>query len=79
MMKLKEWEKSLSYAKKLCKETDIDIRYKTYTMYDGRKGIYLQLFDSAGLLYKEVASGIYERFEDMKKALDLSLKRLEEA
>lgn len=28
MMKLKEWEKSLSYAKKLCKETDLDLSLK---------------------------------------------------
>lgn len=46
MMKLSEWNKSLEYAEEICRKMkDIDVRVSEYSMYDGRKGIYLIAYD----------------------------------
>ena len=64
IMKLSEWNEIISYAKELCQKRTSNIRPITYSMYDGRKGIYLALYDSEGKLYDRIASDEY------KKALD---------
>lgn len=73
MLKLSEWNESCEYAQKICsnfKKDNLDVRYKPYTMYDGRKGIYLQIFDANGCFYKEYASGICDSLEEMKSSLN---------
>lgn len=47
------------------------IRPITYSMYDGRKGIYLALYDSEGKLYDRIASGVHDTVDEYKKHLIL--------
>lgn len=79
MLKLKEWNESLRYGKELCeqlKDEGYNAGLKPYSMYDGRKGIYMQVFDSDGNLFKEYASGINETLEQMKAALRVNANRI---
>lgn len=60
-MKLSEWNNLLKYGEELCenlKAKGMDVRIKPYTMYDGRMGVSMQVFDSYGNFYKEYQSGI---------------------
>ena len=70
IMKLSEWNEIISYAKELCQKRTSNIRPITYSMYDGRKGIYLALYDSEGKLYDRIASGVHDTVDEYKKALD---------
>ena len=70
IMKLSEWNEIISYAKELCQKRTSNIRPITYSMYDGRKGIYLALYDSEGKLYDRIASGVHDTVDEDKKALD---------
>ena len=80
MIKLKEWEQAQGYAQicadELKQKYNLDVRTRIYTMYDGRKGIYLQLFDKYGHFYKEYASGTHETFTEYKKALKTNYFRI---
>lgn len=38
-------------------------------MYDGRKGIYLNLYDNEGKIFKQFATGIWDTAEQYKNAL----------
>lgn len=69
-MRVSEWNEVINYAKELCKKCTGDLRPTTYSVYDGRKGIYLALYDSEGKLYNQAASGIYDTVDEYKKALD---------
>ena len=78
MMKLSDWNKLMEYGKKLCtnlKEKGYDVRLRPYTMYDGRKGLYMQVFDSNGNFYKEYASGI-DSFDMMKIIMESNARRI---
>ncbi len=68
-MKLSEWNEILSYAKELCSKANADLRPIVYTMYDGRKGINLTLFDDEGSIFKAMASGVYDTVGEYKRAL----------
>lgn len=70
IMKLSEWNEIISYAKELCQKRTSNIRPITYSMYDGRKGIYLALYDSEGKLYDRIARGAHDTVDEYKKALD---------
>ena len=77
-MKLSDWNKLMEYGKKLCtnlKEKGYDVRLRPYTMYDGRKGLYMQVFDSNGNFYKEYASGI-DSFDMMKIIMESNARRI---
>jgi hypothetical protein len=79
MLKLSEWNRVLAHANKCVenlKSKGFDSRFATYTMYDGRKGIYIQLFDNNNELYKEYASGIFDAESEYKKALDLVVEMI---
>ena len=42
MMKLKDWNESISYGNGICnelKDEGYNVKLKSYTMYDGRKGL----------------------------------------
>lgn len=73
MLKLRDWERVQSlahiYAEELKVTYNIDVRVKPYTMYDGRKGIALQLFDKYGKFFKEYCSGIFEDINGYKSGL----------
>ena len=70
IMKLSEWNEIISYAKELCQKRASNIKPITYSMYDGRKGIYLALYDCEGKVYDRVASGVHDTVDEYKKALD---------
>lgn len=75
---LKEWNKLIEYGNELCKDLKnmgYDVRLKPYTMYDGRKGLYFQLFDSFGNFFKEYASGI-DTFKNMKRSMYINMNRI---
>lgn len=47
-MKLTEWTNLIDYGNALCatlQEKGYDVRLKPYTMYDGRRGLTMQVFD----------------------------------
>lgn len=70
-IKLNEWDKLIEYGNELCndlKNKGYDVRLRPYTMYDGRKGLYMQVFDSLGNFFTEYASGA-DTFDNMKKNL----------
>jgi hypothetical protein len=69
-MKVSEWNEVVDYAKELCQKCVGDLRPITYLMYDGRKGIYLALYDSEGKLYNQAASGVHDTVDEYKKSLD---------
>lgn len=79
MLKLNEWNKSLQYGKELCeqlKNEGYNVKLKSYSTYDYRKGLYIQVFDSDGNFLKEYASGIYKTLEQMKAALIINANRI---
>ena len=77
-IKLNEWNKLFEYGNKLCndlKDKGYDVRLNPYTMYDGRKGLYMQVFDSFGKLFKQYASGV-GTFEEMKRIMLTNKNRI---
>ena len=77
MLKLTEWNSVMHYAQKKCSEiTDCDMRIRPYTMYDGRKGIYVQIFDDFGKFYRQFPSGIWDSAEEYMKAIDHAIEYL---
>lgn len=78
-LKLDEWNKSNEYADTICKDLNskgYNTKPKQYTMYDGRKGLYLQVFDAKGKFFKEYATGIQNSLSAMKKAINEMAKRI---
>lgn len=60
-MTLSDWNKLIEYGKELCAKLNFEVynvALKPYTMYDGRKGLKMQVLDSFGDVYKEYYSGI---------------------
>lgn len=79
MLKLSEWNRVLTYANKCVENLKLkgfNSKSITYSMYDGRKGIYIQLFDNNDEYYKEYASGIFNTESEYKKALDLIVEMI---
>lgn len=77
-MKLTEWINLINYGNSLCatlKEKGYDVRLKPYTVYDGRKGLSMQVFDSNGDLFTEYRSGI-DTPEIMKRIMDRNMRRI---
>lgn len=72
-MSIADWNKTIEYANNLCNELNEhgrNVRIRPYTMYDGRKGLYMQLFDCFNNFYNEYATGIWNTFDEMKRALE---------
>lgn len=64
-MTLSDWNKLVEYGKELCTELRLkgyNVILKPYTMYDGRKGLKMQVLDAFGDVYKEYYSGIDNPF-----------------
>lgn len=80
MLKLSDWNNCIRYAMEKCtdidKETGCDVRVKSYTMYDGRKGIKLQLFDEFGKFYGERCSGIWDNPTDLIEGIDWATEQI---
>ena len=77
-IKLNEWNKLIEYGKELCNiliERGYDVRLKPYTVYDGRKGLSMQVFDDDGNYFKEYYSGI-DTFNTMRESMRLNFKRI---
>lgn len=70
---------AFEYAEEKCAEATEkcgrDIRPEPYSMYDGRKGIYIQLYFGSHL-FIQCATGIWENLSTMKKAIDRSIARI---
>lgn len=78
-MKLNEWNMAIDYAKEVSKDLaddGYDIQTKPYRMYDGRKGMYLEIYDNAGIIHKQYASGIHSDIGEFKKAINRLAARI---
>lgn len=82
MLKLREWEEVKDYASVCANELTfkegLDVRVKVYTMYDGNRGIALQVFDKYGVFFKEYMSGIHNTVDGYKKAIKTDYFRIKE-
>ena len=69
-----DWKKAKEYAdlacKKASKESNRIIRWGTYEVYDGRKGIEIYLFDDEEKLFKSWYSGICDCYQDLVNKID---------
>lgn len=77
-VKLSEWNELVRYGNELCgslKENGYDVRLKPYTMYDGRKGLSMQVFDTFGEFYKEYYSGV-DTYKTMKNVMCMNARRI---
>lgn len=71
--KIEEWEEINEYAIITCKHLRNKgyITYpKPYTMYNGSKGLYLEVYDTRGAFYRQYATGIQTDINKMKKIID---------
>lgn len=78
-MKLRDWNLSLSFARQVAEgltEMGIPCKSADYAMYDGKKGIYLNVLDDNGNIYRQFASGIQECFDYMKESLLVQRQRI---
>jgi len=78
-MRYKDWNKACAYANKVSKEIShesMTVRSSIYYMYDGRKGIHLQVYDEFGNFYVQFATGICGSLEEIKRSIDLQAKRI---
>lgn len=70
--------KLVKYGNELCenlKEKGYDVRLKPYTMYDGKKGLEMQVFDSSGCFFKGYYSGT-SGFETMKYVMSVNAESI---
>ena len=73
-----QWNKLIKYGNELCenlKEKGYDVRLKPYTIYDGKKGLEMQVFDSFGYLFKGYYSGT-SGFETMKYVMSVNAESI---
>lgn len=81
-MRLYEWNELLLYAKnsinKFKKMHPVDIRYNTYSLYDGRQGVNFRIFDAIGNVFYECFSGVYDSLDKMKMQIDMCIRIMEE-
>lgn len=75
-LKLIEWNESLDYAGEVIKKIEKNVRIKTYTLYNGDKGIIFQILDNRGKFFTEYHTGIAESFSEMKERIDIQMKRI---
>lgn len=77
-MRLTDWNASLAHAAELVdklNQNGCNTRAISYSMYDGRKGIAIQLFDRENNFSTEFKTGIFSTFGDMKNALNACYHR----
>jgi hypothetical protein len=72
-LKLKEWNEACDYAKETCKKLKAEgyeVRFRPYSMHDGRRGAKLQVFDNMDNFFTEYMTGIHTNLDDIKKSID---------
>ena len=77
-IKLNEWNELVRYGNELCDtlaEKGYDVRLKPYTMYDGRKGLAMQVFDAFGKFFKEYYSGV-DTYQTMKNVMYMNMRKI---
>lgn len=77
-LKLSEWNELIKYGELLCtslKERNYNVKLKPYTVYDGRKGLVMQVFDDFGNFMTEYYSGI-DTFNIMKNTMYMNMRRI---
>ena len=60
-MTLYEWNKLIEHGKHLCTKLNVEghnVVLKSYTLYDGRRGLKMQVLDALGEVHREYYSGI---------------------
>ena len=78
-LKLNEWNIACEYASLVCeslKDNGHNVKAKPYSLYDGRKGIDLQVFDNYGHFFTQYATGVHEDLTDMKNAIDTMARKI---
>ena len=79
MLKLREWNEVLDYADDVYRElvaNGYNVKVKQYSIYDGRKGIYLIVYDGQNVEYQRYASGIHDTAEMFKRYIDMNKRRI---
>lgn len=79
MLRLREWNEILAYADNACKELKeigYNVKSQQYEMYDGRKGIYLIVYDNQSKEYSKYASGIHDTVKAFKSYIDMNKRRI---
>ena len=79
MLRLKEWNDILAYAENACTELEeigYNVKAQQYSMYDGRKGIYLIVYDDQNKVFEKYASGIHDTVKAFKSYIDMNKRRI---
>lgn len=78
-LKLKEWNELLDYANATCQDLQCkgyNVDCEAYSVYDGRQGISLRVFDNLGRTFKKYNSGIYNDLNIMKANIKNNANRI---
>lgn len=78
-LKLNEWNEACKHSEIVCNDLNskgYNVKSKPYAMYDGRKGLNLQVFDNNGKFFTEYSSGIYSNLCDIKRSINNIAKRI---
>lgn len=74
-LSLAEYNSLLDFAtkqsNKLSETLGAKVLSKPYSMYDGTKGIYLNVYSKDGSLYKQYASGVWDNLEQYKHSIQV--------
>lgn len=79
MILLKDWNETIKYANSVCEDLKNDgynMRLKVYSVYDGRKGLYLQVLDDCGKIFREYSTGTHDNLNDMKNSINIMKTRI---
>ncbi len=79
MLKLSEWNGIIIYGNICCNElvkSGYNAKLTSYTMHDKRKGLYINIDDELGDIYKQYATGVYDSVDEYKNALDKIVRRV---
>ena len=75
---LNEWNDLIEYGNEICdtlNKKGYNVKLNIYKMYDGRKGLSLDVFDKSGKFYRDYCTGIYS-YNIMKENLYISMKKI---
>lgn len=78
-MTLGQWNSCLAYAQDVCKCLSINgiaVRASGYQLFNGRRGICLQVVDNNATVFAEYYTGTYDTVNEMQSALDVLEKRI---
>ena len=75
---LNEWNDLIKCGNEICdtlNKKGYNVKLDQYTMYDGRKGLSLKVFDKFGNFFRDYYTGIYP-YDLMKKNLYINMKKI---